>query len=245
MTEHSAERNPPTVLIVDHNAKDRNTLSLLLDAEGLSSRAFQSATGFLEFVTARTRGCVLLAARMPNMTAPQVLRRLAEREILLPVIVITGFGEVTTAFQAFRLGARDLFVKPVNASMVLESVHGALKHDREQRARREISASIRTSLAKLSQREAQVLQLLADGLLNKQIAWQLGLSEKTVAAHRARILRKTGAGSLTLLVRMMTEAGQLESAGLVRRPGKPARPAGAFTPPADTADLPVTSSAAA
>lgn len=196
-------RCKPAVHIVDDDIVVRDALRELVESAGLDAALYASAEEFLAACEAATAGCLLLDIRMAGLSGLDLQQVLRTREIDLPVIVITGHGDVPAATRAFKQGALDFIQKPPDPPALLERIRAALaQHDRirEIRAHR---LAVEARLATLSQREREVLALLTTGLVNKQIAATLGIAERTVEFHRAHIMEKTGAGSVLQLVQMV------------------------------------------
>jgi len=191
-----------SVYVVDDDASARDSLCWLLGTEKLPSRAFASAGEFLDAWTADWCGCITLDIRMPDMNGLQVQQELARRANRMPVIVLTGHADVPIAIRAMKLGAHDFLEKPYSDEDLLNAVRDALAHERQlDRSENERSAALRV-LENLTERERQVMRLVVDGQTNKKVAAELGISEKTVEVHRARVMSKTGAGNFSALVRL-------------------------------------------
>jgi FixJ family two-component response regulator len=191
----------PTVYIVDD---DTLTVSLLvhwLERAGLRAEKYDSAEAFLEHYRGAP-GCLVLDVQMPGMSGLELQRKLNERGAELPVIILTGTADVPTAVAAMKGGAVDLIEKPVTAEVLEARVRHALARDAARRDRRAQRDTIEARAAELSAREREVMDLVVAGLANKQIAVRLRLSEKTVEAHRSRVMRKMQADSVAELVRM-------------------------------------------
>ena len=203
MTTGGPKSNPgQTVYVVDDDASARDSLCWLLGTEKLRSRAFASASEFLEDWSANWSGCITLDIRMPDMNGLQVQQELARRGNRMPVIVLTGHADVPVAIRAMKLGAHDFLEKPYSDDELLDAVRDALAHQQElDHAEGERAAAMR-ALAQLTERERQVMRLVVDGKTNKESAAELGISEKTVEVHRARVMNKTGAGTFSALVRL-------------------------------------------
>ncbi len=199
----------PTIYIVDDDEAMRESLQFLMESVELPARSFASAQDFLDFYRADMPGCLLLDVRMPGMGGLELQEKLRSKDIKLPVIIMTGYADVPMAVRAMQAGALDFIEKPLNEQRLLDRVYKALEHEEEiRRARNEIEP-IRSRLARLTPREHEILGLVVQGLLNKQIASRLDLSMKTVEQHRARVMEKMEAGSLAELVRMAIAAGVL------------------------------------
>jgi two-component system response regulator FixJ len=199
---------PPSslVLVVDDDEAVRGSLKLLLKSAGLTARAYPSAAEFLAAHDDGQPGCLLLDVRMPGMSGLELQDELNRRGAIIPVIFITGHGDVPMAVEAMRRGAMDFLQKPFRDEDLIDRVNRALARDRDNRAQLEARDAIRGRLARLTPRESQVLRLLAAGKSNKQMAGDLGVSQRTVEIHRAHLMHKTEATSVAQLVRMLLVA---------------------------------------
>jgi len=198
------------VHVIDDDEAVRNSLAFLLQAAQLEVRTYESATAFLNARPPATSGCVITDIKMPGISGVDLLRRLHERNVPMPVIVITGHGDVPLAVEAMKLGAADFLEKPFDDDALLAAVRAALarrKLDSERQAER---AEIGKRLNLLSSRERQVLEGLVAGYPNKTIAADLDISPRTVEIYRANVMSKMQAGSLSELVRMALIGGLLE-----------------------------------
>jgi len=200
------------VHVIDDDAALRDSLSFLLGTARLDVKAYESAEAFLSALPGVNSGCIITDVRMPNMSGVDLLRKLNELQIALPVIVITGHGDVQLAVEAMKIGAADFIEKPFDDEMLLNAVRAAL--DRWEDKSREISerSSYVEKLEALSSRERDVLEGLIAGKANKVIAFDLGISPRTVEIYRANVMTKTGANSLPELVRMAMLAGLFKTA---------------------------------
>lgn len=189
-----------TIYIVDDDAAVRKSLTLLLREEGFQVKTYASAWEFLEKAEPPLRGCLLLDVRMPGIDGLQLQEMLPQREIHLPVIMITGHADVPMAVQAMKAGAKDFLEKPFRAQMLLEHIHKTLSEKAQPSQAKPINTS--AQLARLTTRERQIFELLVEGKMNKHIAAELKISVRTVEAHRARIMEKLKARSLAELVRL-------------------------------------------
>jgi len=212
-----------TVYVVDDDDGVRTSLGILLDAAGYRAVPFSSAADFLAQYDPVRPGCLVLDMRMPGMTGMELLRELARRGAFLPVIFITGHGDVPMAVEAMKAGAFDFLQKPFSPPDFLVRIESALAADTEARQVLSHTDELRRRHASLTPREKEVMGLIVAGHANKVIAMDLGLSERTVEIHRARVMEKMATRSVAHLVRMAME---LES------PGHHARTAGADRPPA-------------
>lgn len=192
-----------TVYIIDDDAAVRRSMAALLSASGLDCQCFESAAEFLRERRDCGPACVVTDVRMPEMSGLELLERMRSTGVEHPVIVMTGFSEVDTVIRAFRNGAVDVFEKPIAGSLLLERVQGAIVRDRANRTKRAQASSIRRHLSRLSTRERQVLELLIEGLSNKEIAWRLEVSDKTISAHRSNLLSKMEITSLAQLIKQV------------------------------------------
>lgn len=195
----------PTVYVVDDDDAVRNSLRLLLRSSGIDAVTHASATEFLTAHDEAAPGCLLLDVRMPDMTGLELQRQLHRRGVSLPIIFITGHGDIPMAVDAMRLGAFDFLQKPFRDEDLLDRVRRALEHDRLRRLERQGRDDVATRIATLTPREREVMALVTRGLANKVIAADLGLSQRTVEIHRSRVMEKMGAASLAQLVRMTLE----------------------------------------
>jgi len=199
---------PGTVHVVDDDAAMRDSLRMLLEASGLAVRTHDGAGVFLaEAANAIGVSCVLTDIRMPEIDGLELLKRLRDLGTRLPVIVMTGEGEIAIAVQAMKAGAIDFLEKPFSEAALLAAIGGALEQSERLREVAATSAEAGARLATLTPREREVLDLLITGLPNKAIANQLGASPRTIEVHRARVLEKLKAHSLPDLVRLVLAAG--------------------------------------
>jgi FixJ family two-component response regulator len=193
----------PTVFIVDDDAAIRDSLSLLMLSASLPSQAFAGARLFLEAVDNERAGCLILDVRMPEVDGLELQRRLAERGSRLPVIMISGHGDIPMAVEAVRAGAIDFIPKPFDSRALLARVREAIELDTRIRQQQHDRSDLETRFARLTPREIEVLRRLVDGLSTKAIAAALGSSFNTVQNQRASILKKMQAESTADLVRMV------------------------------------------
>ena len=212
-----------TVFVVDDDDGVRTSLGILLDSAGYRAVPFSSAADFLAQYDPVRPGCLLLDMRMPGMTGMELIQELARRGSFLPVIFITGHGDVPMAVEAMKAGAFDFLQKPFSPRDLLERIERALAADTEARHVLSRTEELRQRYATLTPREKEVMSLIVAGHANKVIAMDLKLSERTVEIHRARVMEKMATRSVAHLVRMALE---LES------PGHHAAAAAADRPPA-------------
>jgi two-component system, LuxR family, response regulator FixJ len=197
------------VYVIDDDEASRESLAFLLQAAEIDVRTYASATAFLDLAPNVGLSCVITDVRMPGMSGIELLRRLKELDVDVPVIVITGHGDVPLAVEAMKIGAVDFLEKPFDDDALLTSVRAALAQRDGDKRRHGERAEIESRLAALSNRERDVLSGLVSGRANKQIAFDLGISPRTVEIYRANLMNKMQAGSLSELVRMALIAGML------------------------------------
>jgi two-component system, LuxR family, response regulator FixJ len=193
----------PTVFIVDDDEEVRDALELLMQSIGLAAQSFASAQAYMDAFDPARPGCVVLDVRMKGMSGLELQRRLSEEPLFPPIIVITGHGDVPMAVRAVKAGAVDFIEKPFNEQLLLDAVHRAIEQDAEQRGEASRLADITERLARLTPREREILDEVAAGKRNKVIAADLGISQSTVEAHRAKVMEKMEARSLSDLMRML------------------------------------------
>ena len=194
---------PQTVFVVDDDDAVRNSLRMLLKSAGVHAEASASAQEFLSSYEVTQPGCLVLDVRMPGMSGLEMQHELNLRGATIPVIFITGHGDIPMAVEAMQHGAFDFLQKPFRDQELLDRVQRALIRDADYRARLRQTDRIRERLASLSPREREVLNLVTQGKANKMVAGDLGVSQRTVEIHRAHVMQKMEAGSLADLVRMM------------------------------------------
>ena len=199
------------VHVIDDDEALRESLAFLLRAAQLEVKSYASARAFLDALPDESLGCVITDVRMPDISGIDLLRRLKELKISVPVIVVTGHGDVALAVEAMKIGAADFFEKPFDDDLLLASVRSALREREGEKKRYAERAEIEGRIAALSPRERDVLTGLIEGRANKQIAFDLGISPRTVEIYRANLMNKMQADSLSDLVRMALVAGMLDS----------------------------------
>ena len=198
---------PPTVHIVDDDAPFRTAIRRVLEASGYRVALFDSAEQLLAELAAGEPGCILLDVRMPGLSGPQLQERLAALGNRLPIVFLTGHGDIPMSVQAIKAGAEDFLTKPVAREKLVASVERALARDAQQRAHDGELEALRVRVSRLTPRESEVFSLVVRGKLNKQIAGELGTAERTVKAHRQKVMEKCEARSLAELVRMAERLG--------------------------------------
>jgi two-component system response regulator DctR len=195
--------DPGTVYVVDDDDAIRDALTWLLRSRGLAARTWPSAEAFLEDWSAELRGCLVLDVRMDGMSGVELQDRLVDRGSRLPVIFLTGHGDVPLAVGALKKGAFDFVEKPFNDNDLVDRILAAVRHDALQRERRESEAGVAARLAVLTPRERQVMERVLAGDYNKTIADDLGIAVRTVEVHRARIFEKMGVRSAVELSQLL------------------------------------------
>jgi FixJ family two-component response regulator len=202
----------PIVFVVDDDASVREAIRSLIMSVGLRVEAFETAREFLGSKLLEAPGCVVLDVRLPGLSGLDLQRELAAHAVKLPIIFITGHGDIPMSVRAMKAGAVEFLTKPFRDQDLLDAIQLALARDRDSRQQQSQIAELRARFEELTAREKEVMGLVAAGLLNKQIAGELGISEVTVKIHRAQVMKKMGAGSLADLVRM-TEKLKARAAG--------------------------------
>ena len=198
------------IYVIDDDEAVRQSLEFLLKAAGTKVRGFDSAKAFLEALPEIDSGCIITDVRMPEITGIDLLRKVKELKPYLPVIVITGHGDIALAVEAMKIGAVDFLEKPFDDDHLLAAVKSALDREADLARRKAEVGEVQEKLAALSNRERQVLEGLVAGNANKTIAFDLGISPRTVEIYRANLMTKMAANSLSDLVRMAMVAGILE-----------------------------------
>ncbi|PWB84022.1 MAG: DNA-binding response regulator [Methylocystaceae bacterium] len=201
-----------TIHVIDDDSAVRDSLTLLLATEGFRVKTHENARDFLGFVEPCAAGCVVTDARMPEMSGIELMEMMKARNMSFPVVVITAYADVSLAVQAMKLGAFDFLEKPFDNDALLACVRLALAYEREEQFRAAETQTIQARLSTLTAREGEVLTKLLHGLPNKVIGRELGISVRTVEVHRANVMLKMNAGSLSELVRMSLAASYAEQA---------------------------------
>ena len=201
------------IYVVDDDEAVRQSLEFLLKTAGMKVRGFDSAKSFLPMLPEIRSGCIITDVRMPEITGIDLLRKVKESGIDIPVIVITGHGDIALAVEAMKIGAVDFLEKPFDDDTLLDAVRASLTRTADTAQRNAELTEIHDKLAALSNRERQVLEGLVAGKANKVIAFDLGISPRTVEIYRANLMTKMTANSLSDLVRMAMTAGILEHGG--------------------------------
>lgn len=200
MSEHELAK--ATVFVVDDDQAMRNSLKWLIESVGVGVESFASADEFLARYEPGRPGCLVLDVRMPGMSGLDLQEHLASRKIRIPAVIITGHGDVPMAVRAMKAGAVDFIEKPFNDEALLDAIRRAIATEERQRSEQFENREIQARVEHLTPREREVMDMVTDGRSNKEIANALGVSAKTIEAHRARVMEKMQAGSLAELVRM-------------------------------------------
>ena len=217
----------PTVFIVDDDAAVRQSLALLIRSMGMPVETFESAQVFLGACDPERPGCLVLDIRMPGISGLELQEELQRRGVTLPIIFITGHGDIPMSVRAMKAGAVDFLPKPVDGGQLLAAIAQALAGDEAARRRRAVEADRRRRFDQLTTREREVMRGVLRGALNKQIAHDLGIAEPTVKIHRGRVMEKLGVTSVADLVRLAQQAGLSatgEGEGGTDAPARPAPP---------------------
>jgi FixJ family two-component response regulator len=193
----------PIVFVVDDDPSVRSSLKFLLSTVGLQVESFESADSFLHRKPPNVPACLVLDVRLPGLSGIDFQRELAAKKIRIPIVFLTGHGDIPMSVRAMKAGAVEFLTKPVHDQDLLDAVHVALEQDRARRDQEREAADLQRRFDSLTSREQQVVSMLVSGMLNKQIAAQLGTAESTVKVQRSRAMEKMHAESLVDLVRMI------------------------------------------
>jgi FixJ family two-component response regulator len=191
----------PIIFVVDDDPSVRDSMVLMLKSEGFNVKTFVSAQDFLNANLQQGPACLILDVRMPGMSGLDLQEKLVSAKTPLPVIFITGHGTVPMSVRAMKAGAVDFLQKPFEEQDLLDAIYKAINLQKERKSKTDEAGQIQQRVNALTPREYEVFSLLVTGMPNKEIAYKLGTSERTVKAHRAQIMQKTNAGSLADLVR--------------------------------------------
>ena len=199
-------KNDAIVHVVDDDTAMRDSLRWLIESVGLTARVYATAEEFLRDYDGGGPGCLVLDVRMPGLSGLELQEKLRRQDIQIPIIIVTAHADVPIAIRALKAGAIDFIEKPFSDQILLDRVRDAIERDREQRQVAAKRAAIAAQVAQLTPREREVMSLVVAGKANKVIASELGLSQKTVEVHRARVMRKMHAESVAQLVQLALES---------------------------------------
>jgi FixJ family two-component response regulator len=195
------------VFVIDDDASMRAAIKRLLVAVGISVQTFASGQEFLRAELPDVAGCVVLDVRLPGLSGLDLQKAMVQEAIHVPIVFITGHGDIPMTVQAMKAGAVEFLTKPFRDQDLLDAVRSAIQRDRKGRTERAELAELQMNLGQLTPREREVMTLVVEGLLNKQIALRLGASEKTIKIHRGHVMQKMHADSLADLVKMSQKLG--------------------------------------
>ena len=196
------EKETSTAYIIDDDRMARESLKWLIESAGLPVQVYDHGLGFLDQINESMQGCILLDVRMPDINGMELHTKLKQRNIIMPVIIVTGHADVAMAVRAMKAGAYDLIEKPYNDALMLERVQHAITYDQDNRHNQQRVSTIKACAEQLTPREQEVMRYVLDSTQNKIIAVELGISIKTVELHRANLMTKMQARSSTELVRL-------------------------------------------
>jgi FixJ family two-component response regulator len=199
--------NEPTVFIIDDDPSARNGLTNVVQAAGINVESFASAKDFLDSKRIEGPGCIVLDVKMPEVTGPELQEMLIQTDYCMPIIFLSAYGDVPTTANVIKKGAVDFLTKPVDRDVLLEAIRYSITKDAENRLQKEKNLSISKRIKTLTPREYEIMTYVISGLLNKQIAGILSISEETVKIHRGRVMHKLGIVSITELVRLCEKVG--------------------------------------
>lgn len=197
----------PTVFVIDDDASIRKSLSRLLRSAGYTAETFSSAEEFLRREHYDGVGCILLDVRMPGLSGMDLQEELNKADYHMPIVFVTGHGDILMSVEAMKKGAVDFLTKPFDDEHLLQALGAAIKKDRDGRAEYAEVHEIRRRIELLTPREDEIFRYVITGMLNKQIAFELGIAEKTVKVHRGRVMEKLGVDSVAEIVRLAEKAG--------------------------------------
>lgn len=198
-----------TVFIIDDDSAVRDSLTMMIEQAGVVVKSFESGQAFLEAYQHECRGCAVIDVRMPEMDGLQLQKEMVNRKILLPIIFLTGHGDIPMSVGAIKAGAVDFLTKPITREKLLAAVRPAIRESEKILAQLASTEEAKSLLANLTEREHEVMALAIAGFPNKEIARRLGISHRTVEIHKSKIMHKTGAINLLDLASIAHEGGFL------------------------------------
>jgi RNA polymerase sigma factor (sigma-70 family) len=207
--------------VVDYDSSFRSAIARLLNAAGYEVALYETSQQLLDKRPTRLTDCILLDAQMPDLSGLQLQDRLSKLGNRLPIVFLAGHADIPTSVRAIKAGAEDFLTKPVGSEQLLETIRRALDHAEEARARTEQVEALVARVASLTPRERQVFALVVRGMLNKQIAYELGTSERTVKAHRHMVMQKCGVRSVAELVMIAERTGIMPGDVVLARTARP------------------------
>ena len=197
----------PTVVVVDDDISVRESLELLIQNEGWQAALFESAHEFLAQLPAVTPNCLILDINLPNLSGLDIQQRISDEKFSIPIIFITGYGDIPTSVRAMKAGAAEFLTKPLNDRILIEAIRDAVRRSQANLKREGVQRQLQGRFGLLSKREHEVMDLVVKGLMNKQVGFELGISEITVKAHRGKVMEKMHATTFVDLVNMAVRLG--------------------------------------
>jgi FixJ family two-component response regulator len=198
---------PPTVVVVDDDVSVRESLELLIQNEGWQAALFESAQEFLARLPSVDPSCLILDVNLPDLSGLDIQQRISDEKFSIPIIFITGYGDIPTSVRAMKAGAAEFLTKPLDDEVLIDAIRGAILRSQANLQRDGIQRKLQERFASLSKREHEVMNLVVKGLMNKQVGFQLDISEITVKAHRGRVMDKMRATTFVDLVNMAVRLG--------------------------------------
>ncbi len=197
----------PTVVVVDDDISVRESLELLIQNEGWQVALFESAQKFLTSLPTVIPSCLILDVNLPDLSGLDIQQRISDEKSTIPIIFITGYGDIPTSVRAMKAGAAEFLTKPLDDGIMIEAIRGAVQRSQANREREGAQRQLQERFASLSKREREVMNLVVKGLMNKQVGFELDISEITVKAHRGRVMEKMRATTFVDLVNMAGKLG--------------------------------------
>jgi FixJ family two-component response regulator len=197
----------PTVVVVDDDISVRESLELLIQNEGWQAALFESAQEFLARLPAVTPNCLILDINLPDLSGLDIQQRISDEKFSIPIIFITGYGDIPTSVRAMKAGAAEFLTKPLNDKILIEAIRDAVRRSQANLKREGAQRQLQERFGLLSKREHEVMDLVVKGLMNKQVGFELGISEITVKAHRGKVMEKMHATTFVDLVNMAVGLG--------------------------------------